>query len=103
MGEDGQLVGGYLGVYTREICGGPSEKIGVLFKDAFDVVLFSFGEGGANLEESILLFEGEVSYVPNGLDPGFGVYSGVEVVACQGCFGRGLLDIVGCQGWVGKF
>jgi len=96
-------VGGYLGVYTREICGGPGEEIGVLCKDALDVVLFSFGEGGANLEQSIWLFEGEVSYVPNGLDPGFKVYSRVEVVACQGCFGLGLLDIVGCQGWVGKF
>jgi len=96
-------VGGYSGVYTKEVCGGPSEEIGVLREDAFDVVLFSFREGGAKLEESIWLFEGEVSYVPNGLDPGFRVYFGVEVVACQGCFGLGLLDIVGCQGWVGKF
>ena len=55
VGEDGQLVGGYFGVYTREICCGPGEKIGVPFKDLFDVVLFSLGEGGANLEELILL------------------------------------------------
>jgi len=48
-------VGGYVGVYAREICYGPGEKIGVPFKDLFDVVLLSLGEGGANLEESILL------------------------------------------------
>ena len=83
-------------MYTREICSGPSEKIGALCKDALDVVLLSFGEGGANLEESIWLREREVSYVPNGLDPGFRVYSWIEVVACYGCFVLGLLDIVGC-------
>ena len=38
--------------------------------------------GGANLEESIWLREGEVSYVPNGLDPGLRVYPWVEVVTC---------------------
>jgi len=48
-------MGGYFGVYVREICCGPGAKIGVPFKDFFNVVLLSLGEGGANLEESILL------------------------------------------------
>ena len=69
-------------MYAGEICCGPSEQIGIPFKDLLDVVLLSLGEGGANLEESILLCQRELSYVPDGLDPGFRVYSRVEVVAC---------------------
>ena len=42
-------------MYTGEVCCGPGEKVGVPFKDLFDVVFLSIGKGGANLEESIIL------------------------------------------------
>jgi len=42
-------------VHAREICCGPSEEIDVLSEDVFDVVYFIFRDGGAYLEELVLL------------------------------------------------
>jgi len=55
------------------------------------------------MEEAILLFELELSCFFHGLEPCFGVYSGVQVVAGQGGVGSGLFNVVGCQGWVWEF
>ena len=42
-------------MYTREICCGPGEKIGIFFKYLFNVAFFSIGKGSSNLKEVVFL------------------------------------------------
>ena len=47
-----------------------------MLEHLLNVALFSLGKGGSNMEETVLLFELELSCFSHGLEPCFGVYSG---------------------------
>ena len=74
-----------------------------MLEHLLDVALFSLRMGGSNLEEPVLSFELELSCFSHGLEPCFGVYSGVQVITGQGGVSSGLFNVVGCQGWVWEF